>query len=610
MTYNPFEFISHSAEAKAASNAENMKDVLNWLDSDDCDLALTVRRTYSQAVKKEVRLLSRSADRIPACSMYFQSEFPNRNYERSWGKTFSAAKRWKRNVSAAINGATGLIAEHRARRSRQDSWSSFQHVFKEIYTSGSKPTLISNPKQLISVQSCADTARKLNLETSEIDSELALQLYHSAPTAGAKESVEKTFELLDKARSSKDPRVQGLLPVQPICFEKPARANAVEIPERLMHELNTWVELASRGRWSITDNRYTNGISHQPFISAVKKVLTTAELAGAVSLAELDTIAAVFNKNVLVSVVRKLRDLDRDREDGAITPRTARGYIENLVPFLERNGEDASTVRSILDTDTWLKAGARRKGEMVPHVRSFCESVVKDMNARLRFLSLHIQFRKKASFHLRAAQKTTGRETEHHLQKARRYGTCAAFAALETDAVPARVSNILALTYRGKSPWLFLGTGKSDNGRMSIPGAFVKNRKGIHAVIQAASPFRGLETMRWFETKIRPLFCNHKDNDHFFPAVIDPTKPLPYGTFKSWWSDCAANSGFPGMNPHMFRHGQASILVAQNPGNWSLVSARLGDTEAVCRTTYAWIDHDKLVLAGQQELSKELPRAA
>ena len=42
MTYNPFEFISHSAEAKAASNAENMKDVLNWLDSDDCDLALTV----------------------------------------------------------------------------------------------------------------------------------------------------------------------------------------------------------------------------------------------------------------------------------------------------------------------------------------------------------------------------------------------------------------------------------------------------------------------------------------------------------------------------------------------------------------------------------------
>ena len=116
--------------------------------------------------------------------------------------------------------------------------------------------------------------------------------------------------------------------------------------------------------------------------------------------------------------------------------------------------------------------------------------------------------------------------------------------------------------------------------------------------------------MRWFETKIRPLFCNHKDNDHFFPAVIDPTKPLPYGTFKSWWSDCAANSGFPGMNPHMFRHGQASILVAQNPGNWSLVSARLGDTEAVCRTTYAWIDHDKLVLAGQQELSKELPRAA
>ncbi|WP_278923703.1 hypothetical protein [Pseudophaeobacter profundi] len=415
MTYNPFEFISHSDAAKAASKAENMEDVLNWLDSDDCDLAQTVRRTYSQAVRKEVWLLNRSADRIPACSMYFQREFPNRKYDSSWGKTFSAAKRWKRNVSAAINGATGLIAEHRARRSRQDSWSSLQHVLEEIYTSGLKPALISNQKQLISVQSCADTARKQNLEASEINPELALHLYNSVPTSGAKESVEKAFELLDKVRSSKDPRVQGLLPVQPICFEKPARANAVEIPERLLHELNTWVELASRGRWSITDNRYTNGISTQPFISAVKKVLATAELAGAVSLAELDTIAAVFDKNVLVSVVRKLRDLDRGREDGAITPRTARGYIENLVPFLERNGEDASTVKSILDTDTWLKAGARRKGEMAPHVRSFCESVVRDMNARLRFLSLHILFRKKAEFHLRAAQKAAGRETEHHL---------------------------------------------------------------------------------------------------------------------------------------------------------------------------------------------------
>ncbi|KMK65955.1 hypothetical protein [Puniceibacterium sp. IMCC21224] len=142
MTYNPFEFISQSDAAKAAPKAETLEDVLNWLDSDGCDLAQTVRRTYSQAVKKAARLLNRSADRIPASSMHFQSQFPNRNYDSSWGKTFSAAKRWKRNVSAAINGATGLIAEHRARRSRQDSWSSLQHVLEEIFTSGIKPTLV------------------------------------------------------------------------------------------------------------------------------------------------------------------------------------------------------------------------------------------------------------------------------------------------------------------------------------------------------------------------------------------------------------------------------------------------------------------------------------
>ncbi len=295
-----------------------------------------------------------------------------------------------------------------------------------------------------------------------------------------------------------------------------------------MQELETWVDLASRGLWSITDNAFVGGVSPKPYLNAAKKILTTAERAGALKLAGLNTIASAFDERVLVAVVQMLRDLHKNDEAGAITPRTAWGYFDCLIPLLERNGEDAFSVRTILKTDSWLKIGRRNRTEMSPHLRSFCRKVVTDMNARIRFLSLHIQLRKKAILHLKAAQMTTGRQAERHLEKARRFGTCAAFAALETDAIPARVSSVLKTTFRGSGAWLCLGHRKTDDGRLMIPAAYVKNGKPLFATMSATSRLRGLETLRWYEKAIRPLFGDHQDNDHFFPAVQKPGQALPY----------------------------------------------------------------------------------
>ncbi len=43
-----------------------------------------------------------------------------------------------------------------------------------------------------------------------------------------------------------------------------------------------------------------------PYFSAAKKILTTAERAGALKLADLSTIASAFDERVLVAVVRML----------------------------------------------------------------------------------------------------------------------------------------------------------------------------------------------------------------------------------------------------------------------------------------------------------------
>jgi hypothetical protein len=611
MTFNPFEDRYQNVADKTIAETKTLQDVIEWLDSGECHLSEVTRRTYLQAVRKAARLIGQTPSRIPACTVQFHSNFPDRNYECSWGKTLYAANRWKRNVSAAINGATGVIKTQKERRLRCDEWATLMAVLREF---AGKPPLSHlvqiHPKELISVQSCADTARKFGVRLSELDSDLALYLYKSAPTKGAKNSVIDALNLIDRCRAVRDKRIQGILPVQSINFVRPKRVEKIAIPNALMQELETWVDVASRGRWSITDNAFTGGVTSTNYLNAAKKILTTAERAGALKLAELQTIAFAFDTHVLVSVVQMLRKLHKNDEPGAISPRTARGYFESLVPLLQRNGEDSSSVSMILETDLWLQTGRRSRHEMAPHVHSFCRNVVTDMNARIRFLSLHIQLRRKSIFHLKAAEKTTGREAERHLEKARRLGTCAAFAALETDAIPARVSSVLKITFRGKDAWLSLGHKKSDNGRLTIPSAFVKNRKSLRATISAASRLRGLETLRWYEQFIRPLFEFHIDNDYFFPAVQTPLKPLSYFTFRCWWLAGSVDCGFPRLNPHMFRHGQASILVAQNPGNWQLVAARLGDTEDVCRSVYAWIDHEKLVLSGQQELVKDFPNAA
>lgn len=606
MIFNPSADFVHDHVEKTNNETQSLHDVLVWLDGETCQLTGVVRRTYSQAIRKVARLAGRKPKDIPATLEFLDTEFPQKGYQPSWGKTVSAACRWRRCVKAAINGATGVIEARKERRSQSDDWALFLKFFESLPQDASSIAPAFHPKKLISLKSCADTARRLNLRLDELNSDLAALLYRSAKGDGAKNSVVESLAIIDAVRDLNDPYVATFLPAVPLSFARPQRSHSITIPESLKQELQAWVELASRGQWSITDGKYTRGVSPLPYVNAAKKILTTAERAGALKLADLETIASAFDTTILVAVVRKLREMDTHGAEGAITSRTARGYLESMIPLLERNGEDSSSIKKILETDSWLREACRNRIEMTPQTMSFCRAVVTDMSTRIKFLSLHIQLRKKSNVCLKAAKSATGREAEMLIIKARQFGVCAAFAALETDAVPVRVSNALAITFRGRDPWLRLGSHKSDNGVLFIPSGFVKNRKSIRATMLCNSPLRGLETLRWYEQWIRPLFADHENNDHLFPAVEKAEQPLAYGTFKSWWSICAAACGFPGMNPHMFRHGQASILVAENPDNWAVVAARLGDTEGVCRKNYVWLNHEKLILEGQRWLTNEI----
>lgn len=102
MTFNPFEDSFQDLGNKAISESKPLQDVIKWLERNECLLNEASRRAYMQAIQKAARLFGRSPDRIPACTQQFHSMCPNRDYARSSGKTFCAAKRWKRDVSVAI----------------------------------------------------------------------------------------------------------------------------------------------------------------------------------------------------------------------------------------------------------------------------------------------------------------------------------------------------------------------------------------------------------------------------------------------------------------------------------------------------------------------------
>ena len=607
MPFDPFTTATSDFADSHTSMVETLDDVVAWLERDAAHLRATTRRDYRNAVKRISKLLRRPLISIPAALPTLLEQFPDKEYTKAWGKSFDAFKRWKQNFSAAIHGATGEICDSAERRSRQDDWALLIKILEDISTNKTAENFKIHEKEIVPVHALADLARRAGISDLHLLGEHVLSLYKKARTKGQRQAICDALSLCDRIRRSKDTRAVKILPKVPISFTPPTHVNRFNLPKHLQEELDIWIDLATRGRWSPTNQSFTKGKTSGSYRNATKKILTTAARNGCLDLRSIKTIATAFEDEVLTSVVRTLEKWHLEKSPHAVKPETAAAYLSAIAVFLDKNGECSEHVRLIKSTDVWIASASDTEG-LEKQTMLFCRRVVTDMSDRLNFLSLHRKYQKRAEKHLKRA-KSHPKERKRQLQLALKYGTCAAFAALETDAVPIRISNALACTFRGKGAWLELGDKAKDDGLLLVPANATKNKKPIRAPIKSASRLRGLETLRWYLREIRPLFPHHEKSDFFFPAYKSPGLPLPYGTLKTWWSKTIGTFGFPGLNPHMFRHGQASILVDNTPGDWQTVSIRLGDIEDTCKEFYAWINDEKLILQGQRRLSEGLPHA-
>ncbi|MFB9148962.1 hypothetical protein [Roseovarius ramblicola] len=602
MPFNPF--LASSGPASALK-VETMEHVLTWV-NELCDREETTKKSYRDAVIWSGKHIRKPLSKIKADRNAVLAHFADHEYSKEWAKTFEAFRRRKRNLSAAINGATGVIAARADRNGRTDSWRRLIARLTHLLNTQPNNNSALHEKKIVGVQVLANLARSLEIESFELRGSALGLLYKAASSTGQRDAVIKTFAFLNETRKLGDAEVLACLPKEPISFVRPTGSARLQIPAALSEELEIWITIATRGPWSPTDKCFGDGVDRGPYTNAVRKVVSTAITISLFLETNRSTVAFAFADDILTEVVRTWRVWEIQADLRAIKAGTANGYLEYVETFLKRNGEAADHVRNILKTDKWLKSSRTSDTKMAPAAQRFCRRVVRDMEARANFLALHVKYRNKAEKHLQKA-KTCRLRRKHHLEKARKYGTIAAFAALETDAAPIRIGSALRCTISGPSPWLNLGVNKSSNGRLFVPAGKSKNKQAIRAPISTKSRTRGIETLRWYEKKIRPLFPHHDENDFFFPAVKSMSKFLPYTTLKKWWDQTIAEFGFPGMNPHMFRHGQASILIANNPGNWAHVMARLGDTLETCMDYYGWMDEERLIEEGQNLLTKDLP---
>lgn len=607
MPFDPFTQTTEMTEHYCEAQAETLEDVLSWINGGGSDLETDTRLDYSRAVRLVGKRLRKPLAAIPASGGVFRAEFPDAEYSVLWGKSFNAFRRWKGKVCAAINGATGAIAAKAERRARDDDWRTLVDVLTDIAARTPPEDALFHENEIIGVRALADAARCADVPGPRHIHGFVHDIIAEAADNGQRQATIDALHLCDRIRTLSDNRLGQLLSDEPIAFS-PIEVARIEIPGDLLAELDIWLDVATRGEWAPTKEAYGKGISRKPYQDATRNIIRTAQKSGRVDLAKIPTIAWVFADSVLTEIVRTWRKNHAENERGAIAPRTAKNYLETLACFLERNGECAHLVKKILATDDWVRSGGNSRG-MPERAKRLCRRVVTDKPTRLAFLSLHIRYRDAAEDYLRLAE-TDPKARAHALIMARQLGTCAAFAALETDAVPVRVSNALSCTYRGRGAWLELGYGRKQDGRLIVPASATKNKKEINAPIKANSRLRGLETLHWYEKRIRLLFPHQGESDYFFPAVTTPGEPLSYATLMSWWKKSIGNFSFPGMNPHLFRHGQASILVANSPGDWQTVSVRLGDKEDTCRRYYVWIHEEKLILEGQRRLTEGLFHAA
>lgn len=621
---------SSSEEAPTEAQISTMQDVWDWVVAQAPDPEEPRKDNPVGYLLQALRtLVSHCAgaplSTMPADPAWIEEHFPKAakgvHPRPDLGQSLKTYQKWRADLLRGVMKADGSEAEVKALRARKDGWADLIAAV-QLHTTTHGGSI--HPAALSPLTKLADIARRAGVEPRDLDQDDVLG------------RLEQGFRLPLDRQAARDgqvflnrhayiPELAADLPLAPVVTFPILRAYA-PIPEHIDAFLLEMVEKAAKREDKVMkkDSQTVKDSTKAVWLAALRHHVRTLPDCPAepdldyhrpiTDLSEVNDATALFDGEHLYASIRRTAAVEH--LPGTIIHVSAYDYYCAIMVVLGRNGLiDAETCEGIKQSK-FMKDGRELAHGMTAAHEEWCRNLVQDPLAKRRFRNLHRLLQARANDLLPpealamprsdAKQRKAYREavesrlTSTQVARLRQLGVCAAACAIEYAGRPVRMANCLGLRIHGSMKNFVQPTKHRPYYGFSLAANETKAGKK-ETLTKLHERMHGPQVLRWYLDVIRPLFAHAEASIYLFPAVTKPGQSLAHKTFDTWFQRAASEAELP-MTFHMWRHGYASLLLAQDWGNLAHAAAMLGNTPAVCARNYGWIDEEKLYLAGQEKM--------
>lgn len=526
----------------------------------------------------------------------------------------------------------GAAAEKKERKGRDDEWAELQRRVEVLVSTG-----LLRSFSLRGLSSLTDACRVLRLAPADLTSDTVATLL-SVDGSHQRTTLRKGLKALDQLRDI--PRLADLLPAAPVTPAPKPAGRLVTLPAHLQASINAWVTHAAREK--VEEARYEHlaeplSKSARDRYSAAMSLWVETLLRTGADLPPGTELGDLFSSDQVDLVLGRWASAE------AQAASTHYHYVTDLAALLARHGraEEASYVAGLKKVLSRLREGRAAGKAMRPKVRRWCEALLRDPQKIALFDRQHYEY-----FRLAQEALTTAKAEEIDLRKlsdpsqmavlpdakrsrakyllrrVRMFGVLSAYAAIALEGAPYRRQNILGIRHTGPKKTIFLHlSGPTPHAIVKFPNEELKNGKSLTERGEQLEPVTiqkrydedyGPEILKWYVREIRPLFPEADKTHCLFPPIEHAhTTETGFllGTFDVWLAEGSAEIGLP-LSSHNFRHGYCSIAINEGRVSMEDLAKIMGDTVAVVRRNYAWIDGKASVLAVQKNTARRRAEAA
>lgn len=529
--------------------------------------------------------------------------------------SFDTYQQYRRAGRRLIDHFTGEYEAAAKRKTSNDGWSLLIALLWNLVGAG-----LVRKGSIAAVEQLADICRRINLEPRDLGQDRIPDLRAAIRHTTEWEKALKALRFLDRSRIHRC--LLDLLPDAPFGRVDDSWRRIFILPPAISEKIEAWAARASREK--VADARfekYAGPLSPKTYshrLTVLRNYVSTASEAGAVSLAEVCDLSELFEPGVIDATIGHW--VETSSAPGGLSFRSMSDYCAALLVILSRNGlaDEASYLDGLRRAQRQIEAGRRESSIMAAKNQTWCQTLLASDEKVEVFETQHVLYWKTAKealaeadaagLNLRdlVAPKSLVRLPKKKrvlasklLVEARKFGVCAAFAAIELEAAPFRKTNTLDLAWKGPTPTFFDHSSSADpHFTIIIPNELLKNGKSLTKRGEQLPPIEirdkvpsdhGFKILRWYIDEIRPLFAGARHSSRLFPSCLAGAGRLSDTALDLWLFQCSTAIGLT-LTPHNFRHGYVSIQYQADRSCLGDLAIIMAIEEDTLRRHYRFID--------------------